>query len=122
MSDKTYTQEDLDTAKKITQIDSNVTNLNHGVESLAKEFRQLNETILSLRKDVSQAGLIAQEAKNLTDKHELRIVAIELKESAVANKVQGAGIVWRSILSVIGFSSTIIMAILGIISILQKLH
>jgi len=117
----TYTKEDLETTRDITDIKGKVNSLTDTVTEVKKDIKELLSRNTSIKDDLMATNNVANEAKRLADKHEVEITALQVRNNATDNKVKGAGIVWRTILAVIGLVSLLVTATLGIISIVHQI-
>lgn len=115
---KTYTEEELDTAIKITNINSNINSLMSIVNDLKKSF----EILPKITQDISEVYTLAIATKSLTDGLLIRVVAIETNGKSTEDQNKGRHSIWKSYLAIIGAMGLTATAILGILSVYQLVH
>src|SRR5258706_11320412 len=121
-NERMFSKEDLDTATKITQIDSNVSTLKEEFKEFRTIIAKFSELIPVIRNDINKASTVAQDAKLTGDKHELRITALELKNTEKTNQTIGKTSIWKTYLALVGAIVLTTTAIIGIITIFNLLR
>ncbi len=102
MENKMYSQEDIDTAKKIVSIDTNLNGLIGRFGPLEGMIQKMNESLPAIRNDLNNALSIAQNAKIIADGILVRVTALEALDRSKDDIKKGQVSIWKSYLAFMG--------------------